>query len=63
MRIWTLIIIYSCIKSFIEYGTCTMLGLKESLGFIDFIRGKYSLNDQDYILNIIKQMTNAEKML
>jgi len=40
-----------------------MLGLKESLGFIDFIRGKYSLNDQDYILNIIKQMTNAEKML
>ena len=40
-----------------------MICRKESLGFIDFIRGKYSLNDQDYILNMIKQMTNAEKTL
>ena len=38
-----------------------MIRRKESLGFIDFIRGKYSLNDKDYILNMIKQMTVFEK--
>ena len=34
---------------------------KDTLGFIDFMRGKYTLNNRNYILNMIKQMTNNEK--
>ncbi len=33
---------------------------KDTLGFIDFLRGKYSLNNKDYILNMLKQMTIYE---
>jgi len=40
-----------------------MIRRKESLGFIDFIRGKYSLTDKYYILNMIKQMTSYEKTI
>lgn len=36
---------------------------KETLGFIDFIRGKYSLNDKKYILNMMRQMTQTEKRM
>lgn len=41
----------------IEY---LMIRRKETLGFIDFIRGKYSLNDKNYIMNMLKQMTKDE---
>lgn len=34
---------------------------KETLGYIDFMRGKYSVYDKDYIMNMMKQMTNYEK--
>lgn len=34
---------------------------KETLGFIDFMRGKYSLYNKEYIMNMMKQMTNSEK--
>lgn len=34
---------------------------KDSLGFIDFLRGKYPLYDKDYILNLINEMTITEK--
>lgn len=34
---------------------------KDTLGYIDFMRGKYSVYNKDYIMNMIKQMTNAEK--
>jgi len=44
----------------IEY---LMIRRKETLGFIDFIRGKYSLNDKEYILNMIQQMTQYEKSM
>ena len=36
---------------------------KDTLGFIDFIRGKYSIYHKYYILNMLKQMTNSEKQL
>jgi ADP-ribose pyrophosphatase YjhB (NUDIX family) len=42
----------------IEYLTILR---KDTLGFIDFMRGKYSINNRNYILNMIKQMTNDEK--
>lgn len=34
---------------------------KDTLGFVDFMRGKYSIYNREYILNMIKQMTNDEK--
>lgn len=34
---------------------------KDTLGFINFMRGKYSVYNKDYIMNMIRQMTVAEK--
>ena len=38
-----------------------MIRRKDTLGFVDFMRGKYSIYNKEYILNMIKQMTNNEK--
>ena len=38
-----------------------MIRRKETLGFIDFMRGKYSITNDEYILNMMKQMTTTEK--
>ena len=38
-----------------------MIRRKDSLGHIDFMRGKYSLNNKEYIINMLNQMTIAEK--
>ena len=38
-----------------------MINRKHSLGFVDFIRGKYPLNNYNYLLNIFNEMTNNEK--
>ena len=38
-----------------------MIRRKDTLGFIDFMRGKYSLQNKDYIKNMIYQMTNEER--
>jgi ADP-ribose pyrophosphatase YjhB (NUDIX family) len=38
-----------------------MIRRKDTLGYIDFMRGKYSLYNKDYILNMLKQMTVEEK--
>jgi 8-oxo-dGTP pyrophosphatase MutT (NUDIX family) len=38
-----------------------MIRRRDSFGFVDFIRGKYSLNDEAYIQRIIDEMTLAEK--
>lgn len=38
-----------------------MIRRKDTLGFIDFMRGKYSVNNKDYIMNMLKQMTKNEK--
>ena len=34
---------------------------KDTIGFIEFMRGKYTLNNKLYLLNIISEMTRAEK--
>ena len=34
---------------------------KDSLGFVDFIRGKYMLEDLEYIINLFNKMTNDER--
>jgi len=45
------------IKSF-EY---LMIRRKDTLGYIDFMRGKYSIFNRDYIMNMLKQMSVEEK--
>ena len=34
---------------------------KDTLGYIDFIRGKYSIHNKQYIINMFKQMTDEER--
>jgi len=34
---------------------------KDTLGFIDFMQGKYSIHNKQYLLNMLKQMTVQEK--
>jgi 8-oxo-dGTP pyrophosphatase MutT (NUDIX family) len=38
-----------------------MICRKDTLGYIDFIRGKYNVQNENYILNMLKQMTKIEK--
>lgn len=38
-----------------------MIRRKDTLGYIDYMRGKYSIYDKQYIINMIRQMTVAEK--
>ena len=38
-----------------------MIRRKDTLGYIDFIRGKYTLHNTNYIMNMMKQMTIEEK--
>jgi 8-oxo-dGTP pyrophosphatase MutT (NUDIX family) len=38
-----------------------MIRRKDTLGYIDFMRGKYSIFDKSYITNMIQQMTISEK--
>lgn len=38
-----------------------MICRKDTLGYIDFIRGKYSIQNKQYIMNMLKQMTVEEK--
>ena len=45
-------------ESIIEYLS---IRRKDTLGYIDFMRGKYSINNKDYIMNMLKQMTRDEK--
>ena len=39
-----------------------MICRRDTLGFIDFMRGKYSVHNKDYIMNMLKQMTEEEKI-
>ena len=52
------IIVFRHNKGKIEY---LMIRRKETLGFIDFMRGKYSLQNKKYIINMMKYMTVQEK--
>ncbi len=38
-----------------------MIRRKDTLGYIDFIRGRYPSNNIGYIMNIINEMTESEK--
>ena len=47
-------------KNVIEY---LMIRRKDTLGYLDFLRGKYSLYQKSYIMNMLKQMTSHEKQI
>ena len=36
---------------------------KNSLGFVDFMRGKYNINNKTYIINLLNKMTRDERKL
>jgi 8-oxo-dGTP pyrophosphatase MutT (NUDIX family) len=38
-----------------------MIRRKDTLGHVDFMRGKYSVNNKEYIINMLNQMTLTEK--
>ena len=38
-----------------------MIRRKDTLGFMDFIRGKYSIYNKEHIINLLKEMTIQEK--
>jgi len=40
-----------------------MIRRTDTLGYIDFMRGKYSTQNKYYLINMLKQMTNQEKEL
>ena len=52
------IIVYRKHKGQIQY---LMIRRKDTLGFIEFIRGKYSIYNKEYILNLLNEMTMDEK--
>jgi 8-oxo-dGTP pyrophosphatase MutT (NUDIX family) len=38
-----------------------MIRRKDTLGFMDFMRGKYSIYNKEYLLNLLNEMTVTEK--
>ena len=52
------IILFRMNKSIPEY---LLIRRKDTLGYIDFLRGKYSVQNKYYIINMMKQMTAKEK--
>ena len=38
-----------------------MIRRKDSLGYVDFMRGRYPLYNKDYLINIVNEMTDEEK--
>lgn len=52
------IIVFNNDNPNIEY---LMIRRKDSLGYVDFMRGKYPLFNKRYLLNILNEMTNEER--
>jgi len=52
-------IIAFCIEN--EEIRYLMIRRKDTLGFMDFMRGKYSIYNREYIVNLLKEMTMNEK--
>lgn len=52
------VVIFRKNENKIEY---LMIRRKDTLGYVDFMRGKYSVHNKYYIMNMLKQMTIQEK--
>ena len=51
-------IVYTYVNDILKY---LMIRRKDSLGYVDFMRGRYNLNNIEYLQNIIDEMTLIEK--
>ncbi|MDA7464042.1 NUDIX domain-containing protein, partial [Candidatus Poseidonia alphae] len=51
-------IVFRVKENKIEY---LMIKRKHSLGFVEFMRGKYPVHNYDYLINIFNEMSNEEK--
>jgi 8-oxo-dGTP pyrophosphatase MutT (NUDIX family) len=54
------IICYKIVNNVIKY---IMIQRKDSLSFMEFVRGKYNIEDSKYIMKLIEYMTDSEKKL
>lgn len=54
------IICYKIVNGEIKY---IMIQRKDSLSFMEFVRGKYNIDDDKYIIKLIEYMTDSEKKL
>jgi 8-oxo-dGTP pyrophosphatase MutT (NUDIX family) len=54
------IICYKIVNNDIRY---IMIQRKDSLSFMEFVRGKYNIDDGKYIMKLIEHMTDSEKKL
>lgn len=54
------IICYKVVNNEIKY---IMIQRKDSLSFMEFVRGKYNIDDDKYIIKLIEYMTDSEKKL
>ena len=63
-------LLYQCKLPIISYGIILtnrltnkylMIRRKNSFGYIDFMRGKYNINNKEQIQNLIDEMSNEEK--
>ena len=52
------IICYKIVRNEIKY---IMIQRKDSLSFMEFVRGKYNIEDQTYLRQLIEYMTDNEK--
>jgi len=52
------IIVFRLVNNDIEY---LMIRRKDTFGYIDFVRGKYSLNNLSHLYNVIDEMSIEEK--
>ena len=52
------VIVFRILNKELQY---LLIRRKDTLGFIDFMRGKYSVTNKFYILNMLNQMTKHEK--
>ncbi len=62
MPITSIGIICFRINPIINLPEYLMIRRRDTLGYIDFMRGKYSVYNKLYIINMLKQMTNEEKI-
>jgi 8-oxo-dGTP pyrophosphatase MutT (NUDIX family) len=53
------IILYRWKDKQVEYA---MIRRKDSLGFVEFMRGNYNTNDMDYIVKLFDEMTEEEQV-
>jgi len=54
------IICYKIVNDVIKY---IMIQRKDSLSFMEFVRGKYNIEDNKYIIKLIEYMTDSERKL